>query len=132
MHCNKNSVWLTMSFFTINFFISNFLKFISDPYVKVKLLCQGKRLRKWKSTTKVNNLNPQFNESFQFDLQDQSINNCQLCITVLDRDHIKQDDVIGRVCIGADVAQTDARKHWEEMLVSPQEVSRWHPLLPIN
>lgn len=97
--------------------------------MKIELLYQGKRLRKWKSSTKMNDLNPEFHESFQFDLQDQSINDCRLCITVYDRDHLKQNDVIGRVCIGADVAQSSARKHWEEMLVSPQKVSRLHSLL---
>ncbi len=100
--------------------------------MKVKLLYEGKRFRKWRSSTKTNNLNPDFHESFQFDLQDLSINDCQLCITVFDHDHMKRDDVIGRVCIGADVAQVVARKHWEEMLVSPEKVSRWHSLLPVN
>ena len=99
---------------------------LSDPYVKVKLLHQEKKLRKWKSSTKTNDLNPDFHESFQFDLQDQSINGCKLCFTVYDHDHVKPDDVIGRVCIGPDVAQMDGRKHWEEMLVSPQEVCRYH------
>ncbi|XP_064397884.1 uncharacterized protein LOC135344583 [Halichondria panicea] len=98
----------------------------SDPYVKVKLLYKKKILRKWKSSQKTNDLNPDFHEPFQFDLQDLSINDCKLCFTVYDYDHMKLDDLIGRVYIGPDVAQKDARKHWEKMLVSPQEVCRYH------
>ncbi|XP_025933120.1 synaptotagmin-6 isoform X3 [Apteryx rowi] len=40
----------------------------SDPYVKVSLLCDGRRLKKKKTTIKKNTLNPTYNEAIIFDI----------------------------------------------------------------
>lgn len=39
-----------------------------DPYVKIVLQQNGKRIKKKKTTVKKNTLNPYFNESFSFDV----------------------------------------------------------------
>ncbi|XP_016428070.1 synaptotagmin-2-like [Sinocyclocheilus rhinocerous] len=41
---------------------------LSDPYVKIVLQHNGKRLKKKKTTVKKNTLNPYFNESFSFEV----------------------------------------------------------------
>lgn len=42
--------------------------FPQDPYVKIVLQQNGKRIKKKKTTVKKNTLNPYFNESFSFDV----------------------------------------------------------------
>ena len=44
------------------------LLFWLDPYVKLSLLLNGKRIKKKKTTTKKCTLNPYFNESFAFEV----------------------------------------------------------------
>ena len=39
---------------------------LSDPYVKINLMMNGKRLKKKKTTVKKNTLSPYYNESFRF------------------------------------------------------------------
>lgn len=42
--------------------------FFEDPYVKIVLQQNGKRIKKKKTTVKKNTLNPYFNESFSFEV----------------------------------------------------------------
>jgi len=38
---------------------------LSDPYVKINLMLNGKRIKKKKTTIKKHTLNPYYNESFR-------------------------------------------------------------------
>ncbi|KAI4889171.1 hypothetical protein NFI96_009759 [Prochilodus magdalenae] len=58
----------------------------SDPYVKVSLICDGKRLKKKKTTIKKNTLNPTYNEAIIFDIPPENMEQVSLHISVMDYD----------------------------------------------
>lgn len=58
----------------------------ADPYVKVSLMCDGRRLKKRKTSTKRNTLNPVYNEAIVFDVPPENIDQIHLSIAVMDYD----------------------------------------------
>jgi len=102
----------------------------SDPYVKIKLLdAKGKRIGKKKKTTVKNaNLNPYYNESFVFMVEQSMLRKVTLEITVLDYDRIGGSDPIGKVRLGYSRKKLE-KKHWAEMVENPRRpVIHWHVL----
>ena len=110
----------------------NFFYFYStDPYVKVYLVYQGKRVSKWKSSVKKNTLVATFNEPFQFDLENKDINHVELEVVVMDYDRFSRNDLIGTVLLGANVNHQSGQSHWTDMVATPQQrISRWHSIKP--
>ncbi|XP_056594503.1 synaptotagmin Vb [Triplophysa dalaica] len=103
---------------------------LSDPYVKIVLQHNGKRLKKKKTTVKKNTLNPYFNESFSFEVPFEQIQKVQLVITVYDYDKLGSNDPIGKTLIGYGATGVGLR-HWSEMLANPRRpVAQWHTLQP--
>ncbi|KAJ8261632.1 hypothetical protein GJAV_G00156510 [Gymnothorax javanicus] len=96
----------------------------SDPYVKVSLLCEGRRLKKRKTTTKKSTLNPQYNEAIIFDIPSENVEQVSLSIMVMDYDRVGHNEVIG-VCRTGPDAEGLGRDHWNEMLAYPR-VSQSH------
>lgn len=60
--------------------------FSTDPYVKVSLICDGRRLKKKKTSIKKNTLNPTYNEAIIFDIPPDSMDHVSLHISVMDYD----------------------------------------------
>ncbi|XP_062314863.1 synaptotagmin-6 [Osmerus eperlanus] len=101
----------------------------SDPYVKVSLICDGRRLKKKKTTIKKNTLNPTYNESIIFDIPPDSMDTVSLHISVMDYDLVGHNEIIGVNRVGCN-AEGLGRDHWNEMLAYPRKpVAHWHPLL---
>ncbi|TRY80399.1 hypothetical protein TCAL_04712 [Tigriopus californicus] len=102
----------------------------SDPYVKIKLLDRkGKRIGKKKKTSvKMGNLNPYYNESFVFIVEQEQLRRVNLELTVSDYDRIGTSDPIGRVSLGYNRKGAEL-KHWKEMVENPRRpVIHWHVL----
>ncbi|XP_035594962.1 synaptotagmin-9-like [Oncorhynchus keta] len=101
----------------------------SDPYVKVSLMCDGRRLKKRKTSTKRNTLNPVYNEAIVFDVPPENIDQIGLMIAVMDYDRVGHNEVIGVCKVGTD-AEHLGRDHWSEMLSYPRKpIAHWHPLI---
>ncbi|KAL7882625.1 hypothetical protein SRHO_G00002830 [Serrasalmus rhombeus] len=100
----------------------------SDPYVKVSLICDGRRLKKRKTTTKRNTLNPVYNEAIIFDIPPENVEQVSLSIMVMDYDRVGHNEVIG-VCRTGPDAEGLGRDHWNEMLAYPRKpITHWHAL----
>nr|ALS04702.1 putative synaptotagmin I [Pseudodiaptomus poplesia] len=102
----------------------------SDPYVKIKLLDRkGKRIGKKKKTSvKMGNLNPYYNESFVFIVEQEQLRRVSLELVVADYDRIGSSDPIGRVELGYNRKGLEL-KHWKEMVENPRRpIVHWHVL----
>merc|ERR1712173_579114 len=102
----------------------------SDPYVKIKLLdSKGKRIGKKKKTSVKNaNLNPYYNESFVFVVEENTLSKVNLEVTVLDYDMLGGSDPIGKVVLGKNRKKLE-KKHWVEMIENPRRpIIHWHVL----
>uniref|UniRef100_A0A3P8VVN8 Synaptotagmin 3 n=1 Tax=Cynoglossus semilaevis TaxID=244447 RepID=A0A3P8VVN8_CYNSE len=62
----------------------------SDPYVKASLVCDGRRLKKRKTSIKKNTLNPTYNEALVFDIPNENIESVSIVIAVMDYDWRKR------------------------------------------
>ncbi|KAK1335969.1 hypothetical protein QTO34_003769 [Cnephaeus nilssonii] len=101
----------------------------TDPYVKVSMMCDGRRLKKRKTSTKRNTLNPVYNEAIVFDVPPESIDQIHLSIAVMDYDRIGHNEIIG-VCQVGNTAERLGRDHWSEMLSYPRKpIAHWHSLV---
>jgi len=102
----------------------------SDPYVKIKTLDRkGKRIGKKKKTTvKMGNLNPYYNESFVFVVEQEQLRRVSLELVVADYDRIGSSDPIGKVECGYNRKGLEL-KHWKEMVENPRRpIVHWHVL----
>ncbi|XP_076466117.1 synaptotagmin-1-like isoform X2 [Babylonia areolata] len=101
---------------------------LSDPYVKISLMLNGKRVKKKKTTIKKCTLNPYYNESFTFEVPFEQIQKVTLYITCVDYDRIGTSEPIGRVVLGCNSTGTELR-HWSDMLANPRRpIAQWHTL----
>merc|ERR1711992_524177 len=105
----------------------------SDPYVKLKLFdSKGKRIGKKKKTSvKSCNLNPYWNESFVFLIDEMDMKRVTLDITVCDYDLIGGGDPIGKIKLGwsQNKEYKPGFKHWKEALENPRRpIIKWHVL----
>ncbi|OUC49495.1 putative C2 domain protein [Trichinella nativa] len=103
-----------------------------DPYVKIVLMQEGKRLKKKKTSIKKCTLNPYYNESFSFEVPYEQIQKVSLMITVMDYDRMGSNEAIGRIILGCNATGAELR-HWMDMLASPRRpIAQWHTLQSVE
>ncbi|XP_006814384.2 synaptotagmin-6-like [Saccoglossus kowalevskii] len=100
----------------------------SDPYVKVSLLQDGKRLKKKKTAVRKNNRNPVWNEALVFNVPTESLKHTSLEVTVVDYDLLGHSELIGRCGVGSGFDGT-GHEHWHDMLHAQRKpTAMWHTL----
>ncbi|CAK9804677.1 SYT9 [Anthophora plagiata] len=101
----------------------------SDPYVKVDLLCQGKRIKKQKTTVRKKTLFPVYNEILVFDVPAENIEDVSLIVKVIDYDRIGSNELMGCTAIGSGFVGI-GHEQWLKMLDNPRKpVTQWYPLM---
>ncbi|RUS71678.1 hypothetical protein EGW08_020567 [Elysia chlorotica] len=97
-----------------------------DPFVKVYLLQNGKKISKKKTTVKRGEKNPIFNEAMIFSVPAAALPTVQLRITVAEFQTEMKTPSLGHVIVGAHTSGTEAT-HWNQMMTSLRKpVAMWH------
>ena len=93
----------------------------SDPYCKVKVFIQNKKINAFETSVKWKNLSPQWNETFQLkNITNNDLLSMHIEIVVWDKNRVRADQPIGQIRIGPTHGYVD--QHWEEMLKKPGEL----------
>ncbi|ESO02062.1 synaptotagmin 45 [Helobdella robusta] len=102
---------------------------LKDPYVKLYLMMNKKLLKKRKTTTIVaTDINPYFNEAFEFNVSLEDIKNCSLLVRVSYKRSLGRSNHIGEVLLGLEKLGT-GYKHWTDIVATPgQPFAMWHNL----
>jgi len=78
------------------------------------------------------NLNPYYNESFVFIVEQEQLRRVSLELVVADYDRIGSSDPIGRVEVGYNRKGLEL-KHWKEMVENPRRpIVHWHVLKDVE
>ncbi|XP_028649364.1 synaptotagmin-12 [Erpetoichthys calabaricus] len=103
-------------------------KTTADPFVKVYLLQDGRKISKKKTAVKKDDSNPIFNEAMIFSVPAIVLQDLSLRVTVAECCEDGRAENIGHVIIGPEASGMGIT-HWNQMLATLRKpVSMWHPL----
>ncbi|XP_051478265.1 synaptotagmin-12 [Apus apus] len=103
-------------------------KATADPFVKVYLLQDGRKISKKKTAVKRDDTNPVFNEAMIFSVPAIVLQDLSLRVTVAESGEDGRGDNTGHVLIGPAASGTGTT-HWNQMLAALRKpISMWHPL----
>lgn len=88
-----------------------------------------KPIKTKKTSGKKNTIDPVFNESINFNITPQQLENTSIVVTVWDYNSKSKDDFVGRVVLGKYGSGPHEYTHWNRMLTSQRSaVAQWHSL----
>ncbi|XP_062611435.1 LOW QUALITY PROTEIN: synaptotagmin-12-like [Saccostrea cucullata] len=99
-----------------------------DPFVKVYLMQNNRKVSKKKTTIKRGERNPIFNEAMIFSVPSTALPTVQLRITVAEHIMDGKTPSLGHVIVGANTSGTEL-SHWNQMISAPRKpIAMWHYL----
>uniref|UniRef100_T1JME2 C2 domain-containing protein n=1 Tax=Strigamia maritima TaxID=126957 RepID=T1JME2_STRMM len=100
----------------------------ADPFVKVYLLQNEKKVSKKKTSVKRDERNPIFNEAMIFSVPSHLLQTVQLRITMAEFQPDGRAPSIGHVFVGSQSSGKEL-SHWNQMMSSLRKpIAMWHPL----
>uniref|UniRef100_A0A3Q3E2C2 Synaptotagmin-7 n=1 Tax=Labrus bergylta TaxID=56723 RepID=A0A3Q3E2C2_9LABR len=118
----------TANTITVSIIKARNLKAMDIGGTSVWLMHKDKRVEKKKTVVMKRCLNPVFNESFPFDVPAHVLRETTIIITVMDKDRLSRNDVIGKIYLSWKSGPAEV-KHWKDMMGRPRNaVAQWHAL----
>ncbi|XP_071056275.1 synaptotagmin-5 isoform X2 [Onthophagus taurus] len=101
-----------------------------DPYVKVHLVVNGKRIKKKKTAPKKSNRDPVWNEAMTFSLSSTNLQNAAVEVCIFDQtnDLISNNPALLGCCVIGPKETGPERDHWIDMTQNRKSVACWHTL----
>ena len=100
---------------------------LSDPFVKVSVVSNKKRIKKKRTETIRSSSDPIWNQELVFDVPRSLLKQITLDISVVSDNVLGNNERLGRLTLGAQCTG-DEKDHWNEMLTSKTPMARWHLL----
>lgn len=104
---------------------------LADTYVKVTLLSSsGKQVAKSKTTIRKSMTDPEYNESFMYEISEKDLQLVTLTIAVIAISKTrKKKEMIGWFSLGKNFSGQEEIRHWNDMIQEKeQNINRWHTL----
>ncbi|XP_067676505.1 synaptotagmin-6-like isoform X2 [Haliotis asinina] len=100
----------------------------ADPYVRLTLLVEGKKIKRKKTSVIRGSTNPVWNEALTFNVPADVLPKVGLECCVMDHDLIGHGEIIGRCMLGPERPGKEGN-HWNEMLHNQRKSNAmWHNL----
>lgn len=95
----------------------------------MSLIADAKRLKKKKTSTKRNTLNPIWNEALVYSLGKEYLHNISIEFLLFNDNLLGNNEAMGKVVIGPLTAGEELA-HWNDVMNSKNAMARWHHLVP--
>ena len=93
--------------------------------MKVAISFAGKKLKKKKTSSKRNVVNPVWNEALVFSLGREMLEHISIEFIVMHDNLLGMDETMGRIVLGPDCTGEEFT-HWKDMVNSKSAIARWH------
>lgn len=97
-----------------------------DPYVKVSIIHNGKRLKKKKTTALRNTVNPVFNEALTFDIAKDTLKHSFLEFLVMHDSLLGANELLGRAVVGnSHEVSIEDKQFFDEIFRTKTATAQW-------
>ncbi|KAK3715065.1 hypothetical protein QZH41_012134, partial [Actinostola sp. cb2023] len=105
-----------------------------DTYVKVAMFNSiGQQLSKSKTSIRRSMYDPEFNETFVFQIIEFELPSVSLMFSVVNIKKMRRKEIVGWFSMGRDNTGEDEESHWKEMSTGKgKPIKRWHVLSAVD
>ncbi len=110
------------------------IPFFLDTYVKVAMFNSiGQQLSKCKTSIRRNMIDPEFNETFVFQIIEFELPSVSIMFSVINIKKMRRKEIIGWFSIGHDSTGDEEDVHWRAVMnARGQPIRRWHILSSVD